>query len=105
MCDGPRMAVRGIHSHPVLREAPPGFRPRDVGVRPATPEERPLRGALMDLHHCPGFRRLAARGLRHVAVWRGRRVAPGAWRGGASGAVRATGGPAGGRSGGSGGWT
>jgi len=68
MRDGRRMAIRGIHSHPVLREAPPGFRPRDVEVRPATPEERPLWDALMDRHHHLGFRRLAARGLRYVAA-------------------------------------
>ena len=77
------MAIRGIHSRPVLREAPPGFRPRDVGVRPATPEERPPWDALMDRHHYLGFRRLAARGLRYVAAWRGRWVALAAWRGGA----------------------
>ena len=60
-----------------------GFLARDVEVRPATPEERPLWDALMDCHHYLGFRRLAARGLRYVAAWRGRWVALAAWRGGA----------------------
>ncbi len=81
---------RRMESCPILREPPEGFPLSEAGVRPATPEERPLRDALMDRHHCPGLRRLAGRGLRHLATFGG--VWPGlaAWRNGASGAPPAT---------------
>ncbi len=97
VCDTGGMPVGGrMESCPVLREPPGGFPLPGAGVRPATPEERPLRDALMDRRHHPGFRRLAGRGLRHPAAFRGRWPGLAAWRNGASGAPRATGGPAGG---------
>ena len=48
-----------MESCPVLREPPEGFPLPGAGVRPAAPEERPLRDALMDRHHHPGVRRIA----------------------------------------------
>jgi len=62
---------------------PADFSLSEVEVRLATPQERPDWDALMDRHHYLGFRRLAACGLRYVAVWRGRRVALAGWQGGA----------------------
>ncbi|MYA67368.1 MAG: hypothetical protein F4Y22_08965 [Gammaproteobacteria bacterium] len=47
----------------------------DVKVRLATAVERPLWDALMDERHYLGFHRFAGRGLRYVAVWRGRWLA------------------------------
>ena len=49
---------------PVHREAPDGFSLSEV-------EERPLWDAVMIVHHCLGFRRLAGRGLRYVVAFRG----------------------------------
>ena len=72
-----------MEAHRPIREKPEDFSLPEVEVRLATPEERPLRDAPADRHHYLGFRRLAARGLRYVAVWRGRRVAPAGRRGGA----------------------
>ena len=56
---------------------------REVEVRPARPDERRRWDALMDEHHYLGFRQFAGRGLRHVAVWRGRWVALAGWQSGA----------------------
>ena len=89
-------------AHPVCRAAPGDLRLADVEIRLARPTERRLWYAMVDRHHCPGFRRLPARGLRCVATWRGRWPAGRAVR---SGAGRATAGSAGSRSGSSGVWT
>ena len=72
-----------MQAHPVCAQAPEGFRLADVEVRLATPVERPLWDALMDGRHYLGFRRFAGRGLRYVAVWRGRWLALAGWQGGA----------------------
>ena len=64
-----------MQAHPVLAEAPEGFRLSDVEVRLATAMERPLWEALMEERHYLGFHRFAGRGLRYVAVWRGRWLA------------------------------
>ncbi len=78
------MDVRSrLCAHPVCAGRPEGFRLADVEVRLATPLERPLWDALMDERHYLGFHRLAARGLRYVAVWRGRWLALAGWQGGA----------------------
>ncbi len=47
------------------------------------PEERPDWDVLMDTHHYLGFRRLAGRGLRYVATFRGRWLGLPAWQNGA----------------------
>ena len=78
------MSIRKrMEACPVRREPPRGFSLSEVEVRLAKPEERPLWDALMDEHHYLGFRRLAARGLRYVAVWRGRWLGLAAWQNGA----------------------
>ena len=74
---------RRMESCPVLREPPEGFSLSGAGVRPARPEERPLRDALMDGRHCLGLRRPAGRGLRRAAAFRDRRPGLAAWRNGA----------------------
>ena len=64
MRDARGMSIRNrMEARPVRREAPEGFSLSEVEVRLATPVERPLRDALTDERHCPGFRRLAGRGL------------------------------------------
>ena len=104
MCDIPRMMIRKrMESCPLHRHAPEGFCLSEVEVRLVMPRERPLRDALMDGHHYPGFRRLAARGLRQFATFRGQWVALAAWQNGASGAGGATAGPGGSRRSSSGG--
>jgi len=72
-----------MESCPVHRAPPEGFPLSGLEVRLTTPEERPLRDALMDRHHYLGFRRLAGRGPPRLATFRG--VWPGlaAWRNGA----------------------
>ena len=62
-------------SCPVRWKALDGFFLSEVEVRPAKPEERPPRDAVMDRHHCLGFGRLAGRGLRYITVFRGRWLA------------------------------
>ncbi len=63
-CDAPAMAVHlRVDSCPVREEPPDGLSLTGVGVRHAKPEQRPLRDALVDAHHYPGFRRLADHGL------------------------------------------
>ena len=54
-------------SCPVHRKAPDGFSLSEAEVRLARPEEHPLWDAVMNEHHCLGFR-----GLRHIAVFRDR---------------------------------
>ena len=78
------MTIRKLaQACPLHREPPDGFSLSEVEVRPATPEERPLWDALMDGHHYLGFRRLAGRGLRYVATFRGRWLGLAAWQNGA----------------------
>ncbi len=78
------MSIRKrMRACPILREPPEGFSPSGVEVRLATPEERPLRDALMDRHHHLGFRRLAGRGLRYVATFGDRWLGLAAWQNGA----------------------
>ena len=78
------MSVRKrLASCPLHEEAPEGFCLSEVEVRLAKPEERPLWDALMDEHHYLGFRRLAGRGLRYVATFRGRWLGLAAWQSGA----------------------
>ena len=55
----------------------------EVEVRPTRPDERRRWDALVDQHHCLGFRQFAGRGLRHVAVWRGHWLALLGWQSGA----------------------
>ncbi len=55
----------------------------EVEVRPARPDERRRWDALVDEHHCLGFKQFAGRGLRHVAVWRGHWLALLGWQSGA----------------------
>ena len=78
------MSIRKrMTSCPVYGEAPEGFSLSEVEVRLMKPEERPLWDALMDEHHYLGFRRLAGRGLRYVATFRGRWLGLAAWQNGA----------------------
>ncbi len=56
---------------------------REVEVRPVRADERRRWDALMDRHHCLGFKQFAGRGLRHVAVWRGHWLALVGWQSGA----------------------
>ena len=84
LCDKADMEMHSrMRTHPVCVEMPEGFRLADVEVRLVTPLERPVWDALMDERHYLGFHRLAARGLRYVAVWRGRWLALAGWQGGA----------------------
>ena len=55
----------------------------EVEVRPARPDERRRWDALVDEHHYLGFKQFAGRGVRHVAVWRGRWLALVGWQSGA----------------------
>ena len=55
----------------------------EVEVRRAKAEERPRRDAWMDAHPDPGFRRLAGRGLRSIAAFRGPWLGLAAWPNGA----------------------
>ena len=78
------MSIRKrMASCPVYGEAPEGFSLSEVEVRLARPEERPLWDALMDEHHYLGFRRLAGRGVRYVATFRGKWLGLAAWQNGA----------------------
>jgi len=72
-----------MESCPVHRAPPEGFPLSGLEVRLTTPEERPLRDALMDRHHYLGFPRLAGHGPPRLATFRG--VWPGlaVWRNGA----------------------
>ena len=84
LCDASGRSIRRrVESLPALRDPPEGFSLSEAGVRLARPEERPLWDALMDEHHYLGFRRLAGRGLRYVAVFRGQWLALAAWQNGA----------------------
>ena len=67
----------------VHREPPDGFCLSEVAVRLAKPEERPVWDGVMDAHHYLGFRRLAGRGLRYVATFRGQWLGLAAWQNGA----------------------
>ncbi len=58
-------------------------RTSEVEVRLARPEERPLLDALMNEYHDLGFRRLAGRGLRYLATFRGHWLGLAAWQNGA----------------------
>ena len=55
----------------------------EVEVRPVRADERRRWDALVDEHHYLGFKQFAGRGLRHVAVWRGRWLALLGWQSGA----------------------
>ncbi len=84
MRDARGMSIRNrMEACPVHRAPPEGFVLSEVEVRLARPEERPLWDALMDEHHCPGFRRLAGRGLRYVATFGDRWLGLAAWQNGA----------------------
>ncbi len=84
MCDGPVMSIRKLmEAVPIHQEAPEGFSLSEVDVRLARPEERPLWDALMNKHHYLGFRRLAGRGLRYLATFRGHWLGLAAWQNGA----------------------
>ena len=52
-------------------------------MRLAKREGRPRWDALVDGHHCLGFRRFAGRGLRRAFEWRGHWVGLGGWQSGA----------------------
>jgi len=68
---------------PIFGTTPPGFRPSDVIVRLALPEERRRWDEIMDRHHYLGFRRFPGRGLRCVIEWRGRWIGLAGWQAGA----------------------
>lgn len=90
-CNVPGMSIRKrVAACPVYRDVPAGFSIGEIEVRQATPEERPLWDALMDAHHYLGFRRLAGRGLRYVATFRGHWLGLAACRTAPSSAGRAT---------------
>ncbi len=78
------MSIRTrMDAHPIRRAKPEGFCLSEVRTRLARPDERPLRDALTDERHCLGFRRLAGRGLRCIATFRGQWLGMAAWQNGA----------------------
>ncbi len=78
------MSIRTrMDAHPIHRAPPEGFCLSEVKCRLARPDERPLWDALMNQHHYLGFRRLAGRGLRYIATFRGQWLGLAAWQNGA----------------------
>ncbi len=78
------MSIRTrMAAHPIHRTRPEGFCLSEVETRLARPDERPLWDALMNQHHYLGFRRLAGRGLRYIATFRGQWLGLAAWQNGA----------------------
>jgi len=65
---------------PIFWTTPPTFRPGDVIVRLALPEERRWWDELMDRHHHLGFKRFPGLGLRYVLDWRGRWIGLAGWQ-------------------------
>ena len=78
------MSIRQhVEACPIHRVPPDGFTLSEVEVRLVRPQERVRWDALMEQHHYLGFRRLAGRGLRYVAVFRGQWLGLAAWQNGA----------------------
>ena len=77
------MDSRKVLDEPLPQATPPGFALDEVEVRLAHPHERVQWDALMNHHHYLGFTRFAGRGLRYLAVWRGRWLALAGWQGAA----------------------